>query len=214
MNKDFSIETLSVGQMSTNCYLLRDALTRNTVIVDPGDDAEYIAQKALNDGGIPVAIWATHGHFDHILGAYELALALGVPFHIHKKDRFLVDRMSQTASHFLGRTIIESPPVIGGDLSAKRSLTVGHVSVQLLETPGHTPGSVCFYLKEAHTLLSGDTIFAGGAVGRVDFSYSDAQALSESLSMILHLPDNTAIYPGHGSQTTVKNEKEYHTIRT
>ncbi len=209
---DISIETLTVGQMAANCYLLRDIRTGSVIIVDPGEDASYVADHALRDGGKPMALWATHGHFDHIMAAHELSLTLGIPFFIHEKDRFLVARMSETASHFLGRTIVERPPAIGGFLAKNDARMLGKIHVHVMETPGHTPGSVCFYIKEAHALISGDTVFAGGALGRADFSYSDSKKLSESLSDILHLPDDTVIYPGHGEPTTVKNEKEYHTI--
>lgn len=185
-----NIETLVVGSMATNCYIVDD------IIIDPGDDAEYIISHLTQK---PSMIVATHGHFDHIMAAYAIQLAYNIPFYIHKDDIFLLANMQSSAQHFLGLKEIDPPPV---------ATPIKNNS--FIHTPGHTPGSIC--LKFGDALLVGDTVFAGGAVGRTDFSYSDKEQLHQSIERILKLSGGTRILPGHGQATTVQTEKKYHTI--
>lgn len=198
-----TIKTLPVGQMAANCYLVQDSATRELVIIDPGEDANYIAEHVLKLDGIPIAIVATHGHFDHILGARELQLTFGIPFYIHAADTFLVARMPETAAHFLGRKIVETAPVADKSLADKEVLKIGNHSLIVIETPGHTPGSICLYAKKENVLFVGDTIFAGGGVGRTDFSYSEPLKLAESIHRILSFPPETRLLPGHGEEVSV-----------
>lgn len=179
------METLVVGQMQTNCYIVDD------MIVDPGDDAEYIISHLTQK---PSMIVATHGHFDHIMAARALQLAYNIPFYMHPDDNFLLSCMRSSAQHFLGLKEIDPPPV-----------ATPIQNVQFFHTPGHTPGSIC--LKFGDVLIVGDTIFADGGVGRTDHSYSSPEKLKESLAHILSLPPKTRILPGHGIETTVGKEK-------
>ena len=205
-----NITILPVGQMAANCYLVQDEPSGEILIIDPGEDANYIAEHILKLGGKPTAILATHGHFDHILGARELQLTFGIPFYIHASDTFLVARMQETAAHFLSRDIIEAPPVIDGILADKQKITIGSQSLTVVETPGHTPGSICFYSQKEQVLFVGDSIFAGGAVGRTDFSYSEPLKLAASIDYILSLPGGFRLLPGHGEETSVAKEKQFH----
>ncbi len=174
------IETLVVGQMATNCYIADD------IIIDPGDDAEYIMAHAKN----PKMIVATHGHFDHIMAAYALQLAYSIPFYIHPDDIFLLATMQSSAKHFLGLRDVDPPPK-----------PTPIENLPFIHTPGHTPGSIC--LKFGNALFVGDTIFAHGAVGRTDFSYSDPVKLSESIQKIRSYPADTRLLPGHGEETHI-----------
>lgn len=192
-----NIETLVVGQMATNCYIVGD------IIIDPGDDAEYIMSHLQEK---PSMIVATHGHFDHIMAAYALQLVYNIPFYIHPDDNFLLANMQSSAQHFLGLREIDPSPVA----TPIKNLPAGRQGLSFIHTPGHTPGSIC--LKFGDALLVGDTIFSGGAVGRTDFSYSDKEQLHQSLERILKLSGGTRILPGHGQATTVQTEKKYHTI--
>lgn len=185
-----NIERLIVGSMATNCYIVED------VIIDPGDDAEYIMSHVKVK---PSMIVATHGHFDHIMAAYAIQLAYNIPFYIHEKDAFLLASMQSSAKHFLGLSHVDPPPVA----SVMPKLPFIH-------TPGHTPGSIC--LKFGDALFVGDTIFAGGSVGRTDFSYSDKKQLNKSIERIFQLPDTTRIFSGHGEQTNVGAERQFYTI--
>src|SRR3989344_2876188 len=139
------IRQLVVGQLQANCYILADQKNGKAIIVDPGDDAEYIKNVLRDLDVTPTKIIATHGHFDHILAAWELQQVYKIPFLIHKNDAFLVKRMRETAKHFLKIDIPDLPPGVDGFLTEKEVILVGKTNVKIFETPGHTPGSVCFY---------------------------------------------------------------------
>lgn len=176
-----TIKTLVVGQMATNCYIADD------IIIDPGDDAEYIISHLSSK---PRMIIATHGHFDHVMAAYALQLAYNLPFYIHEGDIFLLSRMQSSAKHFLKLPHVDPPP---------KPSPLSHI--HYIHTPGHTPGSIS--LQFGDTLIVGDTMFADGAVGRTDHSYSDPLALSDSIQKIRSLPKGTRILPGHGKEFTL-----------
>lgn len=195
--------------MGTNSYLLIDRETRDALIVDPGDDPEYIMDHVAKEGSIVKAIVATHGHFDHIMGAAALQLAYAVPFFIHTEDNFLVARMQESAKHFLHLREVDPPPKTE-PFPGDATLRVGKSVLQIIHTPGHTPGSVCLYDAVAGQMFVGDTIFADGAVGRTDFSYSRPLLLSESITKILSYPADTKLYPGHGESTLIRLESQPH----
>jgi len=198
---------LVVGSLETNCYLyfLKD---HSCLIIDPGDDAEYIADKITEYNLKPLAIIATHGHFDHILSVDQLKKSFSIPFLISKKDEFLVRSMTQRAKRWLKREVYEQNPKIDNYLENKISLKINEFKI--IETPGHTPGGICIYISEEKLLFTGDTIFTDGYVGRTDFSYSNKLDLENSIKLILQLPDETKVLSGHGEETNVKKEKKYH----
>lgn len=205
------ILTLSVGSLSTNCYILIDCKTSLCLIIDPGDDADYI-ERIISDKRItPINIFATHGHFDHIMAGLELQLAYNIPFFINTDDIFLVNNMQSSVKHFLGYNADPSPK-IDGNLSDGDILKIGTIDVKVIHTPGHTPGSVCFYLELERKLFTGDTLFAEGSVGRTDFSYGDSVALNKSLIKIFKLGNDIMILPGHGESSYIQDEKVYHKI--
>lgn len=203
----FEIHPLTVGQMRSNCYLVKDKKSLETLIIDPGDDGEYIVEQLTRLVCVPKLIIATHGHFDHIMAALTISLTFQIPFRLNCKDQFLVDKMRENARHFLG---IDSgpPPLICQDLSDQDQLQLGDINFTVIETPGHTPGSVCLYDKRCNILLCGDLMFAQGGVGRTDFSYSDKNDFNRSLLKILKLDDKTEIYPGHGSTFKLGRERK------
>lgn len=200
---------LVVGQLQSNCYLVIDQETLEGVIIDPGDDAEYIMNKIQEEGMKPQRIIATHGHFDHIMAAYELQLAYNIPFSIHKSDSFLVERMNQTAVYFI-KEEVGPPPKIDSYLKNNSMINFASHQLEVIGAPGHTPGGVCFYSKKDQIFFVGDLLFLGGGAGRTDFSYSDEKSLRQSLAKIFKYPPETTIYPGHGNQTTIKEERRYH----
>lgn len=204
-----NIRKLVVGQLQSNCYLLINTQINQLIIIDPGDDAEYIIQSINDTGATPQKIIATHGHFDHILAVTELQLAFNIPFLIHEKDKFLVKRLNETSKHFTG---VESGPgpKINQFLTDGQKISLGNINFQILQTPGHTPGSICLYTQRKKLAFVGDLIFAGGGVGRTDFSYSNETELNKSLSKILKLPKQTIIYPGHGPESNIGQEKLFH----
>lgn len=206
---NLKIETLVVGQMQSNCYFISDPESFECLIIDPGDDGDYIVRKIQENNLKPKMILATHGHFDHIMSATEVKLAFNLKFKIHKDDEFLVKNMTDSAGHFLGITT-DPPPDIDSHLKDGDKITVGKFKLKVLETPGHTPGSICFYCLEENLLITGDTLFADGGVGRTDFSYSNHDELVKSLTKIFSLPGKTQIYPGHGPTSTLSKESRNH----
>lgn len=189
------IKTLVVGELQTNCYLVYDQNTKQGIIIDPADEANFISEQILSLKIIPTGIYATHGHFDHLLAADELQMAFNIPFYVDEKDLFLVKNLAKNASYWLKRKIIEMPPEM--DCPLRRTVLDKDSPFQVIHTPGHTPGSVCLYLHKEKALFTGDTLFADG-VGRTDLSYSSSKDLAASLEKISYLPPETKIYPGHG----------------
>jgi glyoxylase-like metal-dependent hydrolase (beta-lactamase superfamily II) len=200
-------DVLKVGLMEANCYLVYS--DSECLIIDPGDDADFIADYIFRKGLTPVQILATHGHFDHLMAAFELSTAFRIPFLICRKDEFLLDRMEDSVKHFIGKNIVTRKPVVSGDLNQKIRIKFGNEYFRIIETPGHTPGSISFYCAASKICISGDLLFPGGAVGRSDFKYADKQLLYKSIGQILKLPADTRILPGHGEETTVGTEKPY-----
>lgn len=192
---------LKVGQLGTNCYLLEDH--GEVGIIDPGDDGDFIIRKIEDLGAKPVWIIATHGHFDHVLAVSELALAYQIPLYMNLNDLSLLKRASKTAKYFLG---IPTDPILVDplDLTSKTKIKVGKEKIEVIETPGHTMGSVCLYIKKKKVLFSGDTIFADGIVGRTDLECSSIDELGKSLPKLLKLDKKTVVYPGHGRQTIIE----------
>ena len=196
--------TLKVGQLCANCYILIDKETSRAVIIDPGDDAFYIQRIIADKNALPIKIIATHGHFDHILAGLELQLAYKIPFCINKADIFLLNNMQSSAKYFLGYST-DPPPQAEKDLFDGEMIKIGSTTITVIHTPGHTPGSVCFYIKNEKSLFTGDLLFADGSVGRTDFSYSNTAELKKSLHKIFRLDDSVMVLPGHGDSTLLKS---------
>ncbi len=192
-----------VGELQANCYfLIHD---RHCLIIDPGDSADFLLEEISRRNLTVDAVVATHGHFDHVMAVGELQLALNAPFFISEKDVFLIDRLEATAKHFLGYT-----PVIIKPQGLSPIHEIGaqfpRYGLEIIQTPGHTPGSSCLHLPEEKVLFTGDTLFKDG-IGRYDFSYSDKKQLYESIQNLQQvLPEETTIYPGHGDPSSLGEE--------
>ncbi len=193
----------SLGQLQANCYFLIEG--QDCLIIDPADDASFILEELQRQRLNLVGMLATHGHFDHIGAVGEIQLSFNVPLYIFEEDQFLVNRLNETAEYFLDyNQNFLAPKNI-------KYFTEGmfHVScymLHVLHTPGHTPGSCCFYIKEENVVFTGDTLFKEG-VGRTDFSYSSQDDLKKSFKKIFKLPEETIIYPGHGQESSLQEEK-------
>lgn len=193
----------SLGQLQTNCYFLVEE--NNCLIIDPADDASFILEELQRRKLNLVGILATHGHFDHLLAVGEIQQSIDVPLYICQKDLFLIDRLEETAKHFLGYKPIVLPIKNIKNLNIGNSLKIKNFKLKIIPCPGHTPGGVSYYLPDEKTLFSGDTLFKQG-IGRYDFSYCNKQDLKKSLEKLLKFPKETLVYSGHGEETTIGSE--------
>ncbi|MBU0619049.1 MBL fold metallo-hydrolase [Patescibacteria group bacterium] len=203
------VKTLIVGQLQTNCYLFYSEPSRKAVIIDPGDDADLIISQIQDLDLNPEAILATHGHFDHVLAVTELKLAFNLPFYLHQADKKILARTQSTAKYFTGLEVDPAPKVYHS-LVPQAKIKVGESSLQIIHTPGHTQGSVCFYCPAEKLIFTGDLIFAHGDRGRTDLDGGNESQIQQSIRQILSLPAKTLMYSGHGPATTVKDEKQFH----
>jgi len=191
-----------LGELQANCYLLEKE--GEALLIDPCDDANFLLEEVQRKRLHLIGMYATHGHFDHVMAVGEIQMSLGTSFYIHQKDQFLIARIIDTAEHFLGyKPIVFSPQTMSTLLPGPTH--IGHFTFRVMATPGHTPGSVCYYFGDEQALFTGDTLFAG-AVGRTDLSYSNKHDLRTSLHTLAALPDETNIYPGHGEETYIGDE--------
>ncbi|MGH8247962.1 MAG: MBL fold metallo-hydrolase, partial [Gammaproteobacteria bacterium] len=200
------IKTFTLGPAQTNAYLAADPDTREAAVIDPSWDGSLILSEAQNRGWRIGHLWYTHAHFDHIGGAAAIADALNpLPLvALHPADHVLWRAGGGGA--LFGFDIDPGPePTI--DLAQGQLLRLGGVQFEVRYTPGHTPGHCAFYVAEAGVCFCGDLIFAG-SVGRTDLPGGDFDTLVKSIrEQIFTLPDETRLLSGHGSETTVGEEK-------
>jgi glyoxylase-like metal-dependent hydrolase (beta-lactamase superfamily II) len=194
------LEAFSDNPFETNCWLVSADGTDDAVVIDPGFQPERVHRLLEIAGKRPVAALATHGHFDHI-GSAAAFCGDELPFYIHEADQqALTDAKSWGSG-------IPTPPIPVADV---RTMTDGDVlefagfRIEVIHTPGHTPGSVCFVTDGF--VFSGDLVFRG-AIGRSDFPNSSPEDMDKSLRRFLTLPDPLPVYPGHGPGTTVGHER-------
>lgn len=214
--RELNLKRCILGTVSTNCYIVyrqpvqedKDAL-KSGVIIDPGDNAPFILNKCKEMKIKPEAILLTHGHFDHILAAEDVRRSFHIPILANEKEMELLEEPSMNLSISFGEPI---------SITADRWLKDGEEleligsKWKVIHTPGHTAGSQCFYLKEDKMLFSGDTLFQG-SVGRTDFPTASYEDIMDSvIRKLFVLPEDTKVYPGHDSETTIGYEKKYNMI--
>ena len=199
------IEIFVTGIISTNSYILSNEETKEAVIVDPANLSRTMVRYIEEEGLKVKAVLLTHAHFDHIMGLDQIIAMFGeMPVYVEESDlpllnnKELNESMIYTAGYsYAGGNVIHDKDVLS---------LIGY-DFQVIHTPGHTAGGVCYYVKEANALFSGDTLFCC-SVGRTDFATSSTSALIRSIKEKLFLlPDETIVYPGHMGATTIGNEK-------
>ena len=205
--KNHRLESLVLGPVQTNVYFAMNRETGAMFVVDPAAAADRIIRKIEQMQGKPEAILLTHGHFDHIGAAREVADRYGIPVMALKEEAAMLQEPALNASLMMvGQAVSLKADRL---LSDGEQLQIAGFNIRVLHTPGHTAGGACFYLEEEEVLFSGDTLFCG-SIGRTDLPTGSMRALRESLHGTLYaLPDRTLVYPGHGEMTDIAFEKQY-----
>ncbi|MCM8766998.1 MAG: MBL fold metallo-hydrolase [Candidatus Omnitrophica bacterium] len=201
MHNKILIERIIVGNFFTNCYIIGSKEENLCAIVDPGDEGEKINRLIDKLKLKPLFIINTHGHFDHI-GANDF---FNLPIYIHKDDFEFLKNPEKNLSFFFSMQYICKNHVFL--IEEKDIIKIGKIKIEIIHTPGHTPGSIC--LKVDNILFTGDTIFADG-IGRTDFPDGDEVILIKSIKeKLITLPDQTFIFPGHGELSNLKSFKNW-----
>lgn len=199
------VERLVLGRLQTNCYIVGDG--RRAVVIDPADEAPRILEILRRHKLEPVGIVATHAHFDHVLAAEEVKKETGAPFYLHRQDEPILLEMQRRALDLLGIQL-GPPPKVDTYLEEGDSLAIGQDSLGVLHTPGHSPGGISLYDGRG-LLFSGDTLFAG-SIGRPDLAGGSFETLIRSIQeKLLPLDPGVVVHPGHGSSTTIGQEKKH-----
>ncbi len=196
------IYPLVVGRLHTNCYIVQSG--KEALVVDAGDEADRIRRFLTEMGLKPKMIVATHTHFDHVLGVEGLRAETGAPFLIHKDDLPILESMQARVQQFMGFSV-PPPPKVDSYLKEGDQLTLGNETIRILHTPGHSPGSIS--LAGKNYVFTGDALF-NQSIGRTDLPGGDYERLIRSIKQkLFQLADNTLVYPGHGPETTIGDEK-------
>lgn len=200
------IEARVTGFIEENCYFVANPETRETIVIHPGDDAPQLLASLRERNAIVVAYLLTHGHVDHVTALAALCDAFPAPIHLHPLDAAWCFSPRNNLPGFYDAPETPAGPLVPATESTVCELAGARWSV--VETPGHTPGGICWKLEDDRALFTGDTLFRGSA-GRTDLPGGDARALTRSLKKLAALPDGLAVYPGHGAPSTIGHEKRH-----
>lgn len=199
------VELFATGILGTNTYVIMNEDTREAVVVDPARLSKKLREYIDGEELKVKAILLTHAHFDHIMGIDEMIAAYGeMPVYVEENDLPLLNNadLNESKSYTRGYSYAGGDVIHGGDVLE----LIGH-KFQVIHTPGHTAGGVCYYVEEAGMVFSGDTLFRA-SIGRSDFKTSSTEALLSSVKdKLFLLPDETIVFPGHMSATKIGYEK-------
>ncbi|MBN2143505.1 MAG: MBL fold metallo-hydrolase [Candidatus Aureabacteria bacterium] len=212
MDNDIIIETFPVGPLEVNCSIIYSLSTKKALVIDPGDDYAVFSERIRKKGLILDKLLHTHGHFDHIGTSAKIKKTNQVPIYLHKDDRLLYQRLKEQGELFGFPT--EPPAVVDVFFNDGHAIgwagSSGKPFITVIHTPGHSPGSSCFYteITGKPVLFSGDTLFAR-SIGRTDvFGGNHAKILSSIKEKLFLLPSQTEVIPGHGPYTVLGIEKK------
>jgi hydroxyacylglutathione hydrolase len=197
-----NVLTITVGAFQENSYLVVDKDSQHAVIVDPGGEPQRLIGEIERSKATLDAIWITHAHVDHVGAIASVKERWNVPVYLHPADRRLYEAAGRQAEVY--GLPFEEPPTPEEEFVDGQKLQVGSAEMWVMHTPGHSPGHVVIHGNGI--ALVGDCLFAG-SIGRTDLPMSNPQQLSESLKKIASLPPETVVYPGHGPDTTIGEER-------
>lgn len=191
------------GPFETNAYILYCPETRDAVFIDPAPSSYHSLENFIEKNNLtPKGIWITHSHWDHTADTARLKRRYCIPVSIHPED---AENLKDPGSDKLPCWIDIEPVNPQHFFSDGETLTLGKLTVQVIHTPGHTPGGVSFYLPKEKLLFSGDTLFAG-TIGNLSFPTARPPLMWKSLAILARLPSDTIVLPGHGFSTTIGQE--------
>ena len=208
----FTIKTFPFNLLQENTYVVSDE-THECVIIDCGacyeEERKAITDYITGNGLRPTHLLATHGHWDHNLGIDTIFNAFGLQVEAAAEDEFLITDIPHNFQSIIGAPLRRKFPAVGRFFDKDEVIRFGNHELQVLKTPGHSPGSVVFYCAQEHIAFTGDTLFRM-SVGRTDFEGGSYEALMNSLNQILaNLPVETIVLPGHGPQSTIGEELRF-----
>ncbi len=202
---ELTLKTLVLGMVQTNCYIVSNDESKEAIVFDPADYADRIEQYLKANDLVCKGILLTHGHFDHILAAAELATWTKAPIYAHEAEEMLLKDPQLNASSQFRRECTLIPDVL---LQDDQILDLAGFKIKVIHTPGHTAGGVCYYFSGNGTLISGDTLFFE-SIGRTDLPTGNGGQLVASINnKLMLLEDQVKVYPGHGRPTTVGYERD------
>lgn len=204
-----TIKTFQVNPLGVNCYVISDS-TNEAVIIDCGcfTDSEWNQIKRyIDDNNLKVVhLLNTHFHFDHMMGILFAYPDLKISPEGNYADEYLYKTLNQQVESFMGISLNSvSLPSLGKNMSERTEVKFGEHTFKVIQTPGHTPGGVCFYCEEENVLFSGDTLFQC-SMGRTDLPGGNGHEMMSSLRRLSTLPRETKVYPGHGGWTNIGYE--------
>lgn len=199
------IESLTVGPVHTNVYVVGCPETKKGAIIDGGAEPEALLKTAEKHDLEIKKILQTHAHVDHVAGLNTLKQRTGAPIYLHKKELEIYRAAPMQAQMFGFQ--LDSLPEIDEFLSAGDSVRIGNYLGDVFLLPGHSPGSVGFYFPDQDVIFSGDVLFQA-SIGRTDLPGADPDKMKQSLQTMMQLPDETRVLSGHGAETTIGREKK------
>lgn len=200
------LEVFPSGPLETNAILLACSKTRHAALIDAPFESASVLLARIKQLDLTVKkILLTHTHWDHMAEAALLKKQLGAELYVHEED---AENLQQPGKDGLPLFYPITPATPDHYLFDGQELEVGNLRLKVLHTPGHSLGSVCFYLEKEKVLISGDTLFRG-TYGKVSFPTSSPEKMWNSLKKLAHLPKETKVYPGHGPETTIGEEASW-----
>ena len=203
-----NVQVFTCNMLQENCFVVSDE-TKECAIIDCGafyqEERDMIFDYIKKNQLKPKHLLATHGHLDHNFGNSCMQKEFGLTPKVHHKDKFLMESIKQQAQLLLGLDLTEEQPKDINYLTKDDIIEFGNQRFTIIETPGHTPGSVFFYNEKEHIAFSGDTIFKR-SIGRTDLEGGSMFQMIQTLRFVSQLPDKTILYPGHGESTTIGDE--------